>query len=339
MTQTLLYYPKASNGSVTPLKSRLNGILKDIMANTPNNTDTLAEIIALNDSQYRHNTTPGSVDGVKTADFFLKLLCNPANVIRDTGGLPYNLLTGVPQVIPSFSGEWSSGTAYVVNQIVRRNNRLFACRVGHTSDATNIPPDSSTDTTQWRFLMEGVAGTNAFFDFQNAWTTGTPYTINQIVTRNNRLYRCRVGHTASSANEPTTNTDTTEWNFLIEGIQGITGAIGPQGRYFVYLYRLLPNNATRPAIPTATGYDKDTNIIQGVNPSDWIAGPRRPTYNNATHDLWFSRAEYNDADSTLSLFDTPEISSNDGIPGPAGPRGLRGFGLTARGELDCWNGI
>lgn len=99
-----------------------------------------------------------------------------------------------------FLGNYSSGTAYSVNSVVRYNNSLYVYINANTTTG-NVP----TNTTYWSLMLQG-------FNFENAWSVSTEYQSNDIVTFGPKTYRALSTQTG---NDPS---NATYWEVLTSGI-------------------------------------------------------------------------------------------------------------------------
>lgn len=143
--------------------------------------------------------------------------------------------------------KWATGHAYSAGNIVRQNTaptigneRVFACIVAGTSNATTEPTwtvtrgAKTTDNTVTWIEMTGVAGVNGDLTNCPTWTTvkGTSVSLGQVIQRNNgaSLQICTTAGTAGSGSEPsfsntagtTTSDNTVTWTSL--GVVGNWGA-------------------------------------------------------------------------------------------------------------------
>jgi hypothetical protein len=77
-------------------------------------------------------------------------------------------------------GNWSSATAYKVNDVVRYNNNTYACLVAHS----NVTPPASGSNTQWQYWVGGVDAINSPFD--NTGTNLVATNVQQAITEVNK---------------------------------------------------------------------------------------------------------------------------------------------------------
>lgn len=88
----------------------------------------------------------------------------------------------------SFVGDWTSGTAYNLGDIVKYNGSLWLCSVSHTGSSF------ASDFDNWETFAQTAA-------FVGNWTSGTSYTPGAIVRYNGIAYQCTVAHVAGSTLE------------------------------------------------------------------------------------------------------------------------------------------
>ena len=99
-----------------------------------------------------------------------------------------------------FLGNYSAGTAYSVNSVVRYNNSLYVY-INASTTTGNVP----TNTTYCSLMLQG-------FNFENAWSVSTEYQSNDIVTFGPKTYRALSTQTG---NDPS---NATYWEVLTSGI-------------------------------------------------------------------------------------------------------------------------
>ena len=96
----------------------------------------------------------------------------------------------------SWRGDWTPGTTYFENDIVKYGAQIYICLVGHTSNADvsvglEVDLDLGDSTqTKWDQFAEG-------FDWKGDWTTNTRYKLNDIVKYGGNTYLCNLGHTSA----------------------------------------------------------------------------------------------------------------------------------------------
>ena len=114
----------------------------------------------------------------------------------------------------TWRGDWSTGTDYNRDDIVRVGGKSYVCLETHTADASffndlnYILPDSEPPLAQpkWTVMIDGRT-------FQGAWTTDTDYNLGDIVLFGGTLYICSGSHTSTFfASNPN------DWSIYADGI-------------------------------------------------------------------------------------------------------------------------
>ena len=96
-----------------------------------------------------------------------------------------------------WQGAWATGTAYVIDDIVKYGGNTYVCTTNHTS-AANENLFYSSDAAKWSIHVEGI-------DNKGAWTASTWYKVNDVFKYGNTQYRVTAGFT-SAATFASTNT-------------------------------------------------------------------------------------------------------------------------------------
>jgi hypothetical protein len=91
-------------------------------------------------------------------------------------------------------GDWSTTSAYVIDDIVKYGGNTYVCIANHTSPANEnlFYTQPGTYTSYWQLHGES-------FYFKGAYADATWYKLNDLVTYGGKQYRCTVAHTSSSA--------------------------------------------------------------------------------------------------------------------------------------------
>lgn len=88
----------------------------------------------------------------------------------------------------SFIGDWTSGTAYNLGDIVLYNGSLWLCATSHTAGSFAV------NFANWEIFAQTAS-------YVGNWTSGTSYTPGAIVRYNGIAYQCVTAHTASATLE------------------------------------------------------------------------------------------------------------------------------------------
>ncbi len=117
----------------------------------------------------------------------------------------------------TFMGDWSSGTAYALNDVAIYSGVSYVAILA----GTNHQPDSSP--TYWTEL--GGTGGGSALAWQGAWSSGTAYAVDDLVSYNGSSY---IAILSGTNHQP--DTATTYWSlFAAAGSTGSTGSAGSAG--------------------------------------------------------------------------------------------------------------
>ena len=107
-------------------------------------------------------------------------------------------------------GDWSTSTAYVIDDIVKYGGNSYVCIVNHTSQSTS--PNFYTDLTaaKWSLHTEGLF-------FKGVYAAATHYKLNDVVKYGSRQYRCSTQHTSAAAVSGVAILDTANFQLYTDG--------------------------------------------------------------------------------------------------------------------------
>ena len=112
----------------------------------------------------------------------------------------------------TWKGDWTTGTAYKRDDVVRINGKSYVCILGHVSnttfkeDLTATLPGSNPPQPQPRWVVM-TSGRS----FEGNWTTGTEYNLGDIVLYQGSLLTCTVSHLSSDV-----VTDYSYWEYFAQ---------------------------------------------------------------------------------------------------------------------------
>ena len=115
----------------------------------------------------------------------------------------------------NWRGNWSAGTVYNRDDVVRVSGRSYVCLVGHTADAVfrtdldYVLPDSDPPVPQPKWVSMTESNT-----FLGPWTSTTNYDLGDIVFKDGTLWVCSVNHIATSFHD-----DFANWTAYAEHIK------------------------------------------------------------------------------------------------------------------------
>ena len=89
-----------------------------------------------------------------------------------------------------FKGAWTTGTAYIKDDVISYGGNSFVCLVNHTG-ASDFYTDLNHATAKWEQMVGGL-------DCKGNWAGTTLYKIDDIVTFGGSTYRCVTGHTSQA---------------------------------------------------------------------------------------------------------------------------------------------
>jgi len=110
-----------------------------------------------------------------------------------------------------WKGDWSTGTAYIFNDIVKYGARLYVATAVHTSQAS-ANDGLEADIGNWDVFGEGL-------DFKSTWSVSTKYKINDLVKYGGYSYVCITPHTSSATASLGLEADQSKWSVLNAGIE------------------------------------------------------------------------------------------------------------------------
>jgi len=170
-------------------------------------------------------------------------------------------------------GEWSSGTFFRRDDIVRVKGKSYVCVVSHTAsnafrdDLTAILPGSNPPQPQpkWIVMTDGRS-------FVGDWQTSNVYDLGDIVLFDGSLWECVVGHTAT-----TFDVDIDYWTLFAKHIE-FTGdidgtrnyGIGALVRYNGIVYKCIYPDAYSGPLEDNPNWEVFHDGIEYVG--DWQTG-------------------------------------------------------------------
>ena len=107
-----------------------------------------------------------------------------------------------------WKGTWTTGTAYVKDDIVRYGGVSYVCVEGHTANA-NFDVDLSAD--KWTVMTQGQEWKT------NPWGTTTVYKIGDLVKYGGRVYIAKENHTSSGVAAGGFYDDLPNWDLFVDG--------------------------------------------------------------------------------------------------------------------------
>ena len=110
----------------------------------------------------------------------------------------------------NWRGDWTTATAFVIDDIVRFGANSYVCIGNHTSAVSQS--GFSGDSAYWQLHTAG-------FDYQNEWATSTSYVPDDIVKEGGNLYICTSQHTSTGVTSSWYSSDfPAYWALFQEGL-------------------------------------------------------------------------------------------------------------------------
>ncbi len=106
---------------------------------------------------------------------------------------------------------WTAGTVYKANDLVKYGGNIYICNTGHTAAATNAL-GLEADILKWDLFSEGQ-------DWKQNWAINTRYKVNDIVKYGGTLYIANTGHTSNATAANGLEADQAKWDYLHKGIE------------------------------------------------------------------------------------------------------------------------
>ena len=156
---------------------------------------------------------------------------------------------------------WAANTRYKVRDLVSYNGYTYVCNTAHVSAATTAL-GLEANQGLWDTFNPGLS-------YQGAWTTGTRYKLNDIVTYGADLWICTTYHTSSGS-----TLDNSKFSIFVNGFEfqnswssSASYIVGDMVTYGGYTYTAV-QNGTNHVPSTATTYWQP--FVTGFNFSgDW----------------------------------------------------------------------
>ena len=108
-------------------------------------------------------------------------------------------------------GNWSTSTAYKVNDIVKYGGNVYIANAAHVSAGT-ATLGLENDQASWDLMTEG-------FDWKGEWSTSVRYKVNDVVKYGGQTYVCNLHHTSAATAALGLENDQASWDYFHKGIE------------------------------------------------------------------------------------------------------------------------
>ena len=105
--------------------------------------------------------------------------------------------------------EWTTGTTYLKDDIIRNGGKTYVCVVGHTA-SLDFYTDLDSIPTHWNQVSDGS-------EWKGDWATNTFYKLNDLVKYGGNLYICTESHTSALNATLGREDDNNKWDQYAEG--------------------------------------------------------------------------------------------------------------------------
>ena len=118
----------------------------------------------------------------------------------------------------TWENDWTVGTDYKTNDMVKYGGRLYVCRIPHTSAATlasGLEADlnlADSTLSKWDNVADGI-------DWKGNWTVSTRYKVNDVVKYGGINYICNTYHTSAASISLGLETDLGKWDVFNRGVE------------------------------------------------------------------------------------------------------------------------
>lgn len=110
-----------------------------------------------------------------------------------------------------WTGDWTPGTAYKVNDIIKYGGTIYLCNSAHTS-AASYSLGLEANQSNWDVFNEGAS-------WRGEWTINTRYKRYDVVKYGGYSYVCNTGHTSAGTADAGLEADQLKWDFFHKGIE------------------------------------------------------------------------------------------------------------------------
>ena len=164
-----------------------------------------------------------------------------------------------------WKGDWTTGTAYRRDDVIRVNGKSYVCIITHVASATfaadltailpgSVPPQPQP---KWVVMTNGQS-------FQGNWTTAVAYNLGDIINYNGSLWNCVVSHTSDNFATQFDNWElfAQAQGFVSEWASATTYAPGSIVKYNGLAYKCVGAHTSEATLEAALGGDDSSG--------DWV---------------------------------------------------------------------
>lgn len=108
-----------------------------------------------------------------------------------------------------YQGTWTTGTTYVVDDVVTVGGKTWICVISHTASAL-FATDQTANPSKWSLVADGQT-------WRGTWTTSTLYNIGDLVKYYGIVYQCNTSHTSASTSALGLEANQSSWDQFATG--------------------------------------------------------------------------------------------------------------------------
>ena len=106
--------------------------------------------------------------------------------------------------------QWTTGTTYYKDDVVRLGGKTFICTTGHIA-AADFYTDLDYSPTKWNQVSDGQA-------WKGDWTPATSYVINDLVKYGGIVYLANNNHTSAATATIGLESNLSDWDIFSQGV-------------------------------------------------------------------------------------------------------------------------
>ena len=161
-----------------------------------------------------------------------------------------------------YQGTWTTGTGYVVDDVVTVGGKTWICVLSHTASAL-FATDQLAAPTKWNLVADGQT-------WRSTWATSTLYNVGDLVKYYGIVYQCNTAHTSAGTSTLGLENDQSKWDAFATGFNYRSSwatstiyHVGDLVTYGGYVYYCITYHTS--AASTSLGLENDSAKWQTFN--------------------------------------------------------------------------
>lgn len=200
-----------------------------------------------------------------------------------------------------FQGPWTTGTAYIKDDVVKFGGQSYVCLINHTA-AANFYTDLNAATPLWSVMTSGT-------DYKGDWTSGNGtstffYKLNDVVKYGGINYICTLSHFSAASFDPA------KWSIYVPGFNWVSAGYTNGGTY--KLNDIVKYGPSLYICTSASPFTSSTDTIDLTKFSLFVAGlDYESSWNSATAYQPGDTVSYGGYTYTANLSNTNKVPSTN----------------------------